>query len=203
MEERLQHQPTALEPQRAHTNRVRSTPQGGAKLEQTLLMIEGKLGSRSPDRLTPAQPRLCDRKSLRYIEHRHPSHAYTAADRQSAISLSVRRKLAQDNLTRHLAIEEPMSNRYASYTRLKIDYPSARILRLTFNRPETHNSVDAETHTQLTGIWREIDADPDISAVLVTGAGKAFSAGGDFELIKTILNDPVARMSTWKEAKDL
>src|ERR1700691_546635 len=47
MEERLQHQPTALEPQRAHTNRVCSTPQGGAKLEQTLLMIEGKLGSRS------------------------------------------------------------------------------------------------------------------------------------------------------------
>src|SRR5579859_7742835 len=47
MEDRLQHQPTTLEPQRAHTNRVRSTPQRGAKLEQTLLMNEGKLGSRS------------------------------------------------------------------------------------------------------------------------------------------------------------
>src|SRR5579864_4352866 len=44
MEDRLQHQPTALEPQRAHTNRVRSTPQPGAKLEQTLLINEGKLG---------------------------------------------------------------------------------------------------------------------------------------------------------------
>jgi hypothetical protein len=33
--------------QRAHTNRVRSTPQGGAKLEQALLMNEDKLGSRS------------------------------------------------------------------------------------------------------------------------------------------------------------
>jgi enoyl-CoA hydratase len=64
-----------------------------------------------------------------------------------------------------------MSNRYADYTRLKIDYPSERILRLTFNRPETHNSVDAQTHTQLTDIWRDIGADPDISAVLVTGAG--------------------------------
>ena len=31
-----------------------------------------------------------------------------------------------------------------------------------------------------------------------TGAGKAFSAGGDFELIKTIMNDPVVRMSTWR-----
>ena len=47
MENRLQHQSTTLEPQRAHTNRVRSTPQSGAKLEQTLLMSGGKLGSRS------------------------------------------------------------------------------------------------------------------------------------------------------------
>jgi hypothetical protein len=45
--DRLQHQPTALEPQRAHTNRVRSTPRSGAKLEQTLLMNEGKFGRRS------------------------------------------------------------------------------------------------------------------------------------------------------------
>ncbi len=96
-----------------------------------------------------------------------------------------------------------MSNRYAAYTKLKLDYPSKRVLRLTFDRPETYNPVDAETHTQLTHIWRDINDDPDINAVIVTGAGKAFSAGGDFELIKSILDNPVARMSTWKEAKDL
>jgi enoyl-CoA hydratase len=75
-----------------------------------------------------------------------------------------------------------MSNRYAAYTKLKLDYPSKRVLRLTFDRPETYNSVDAETHTQLTNIWRDINDDPEI---------------------KTILDNPVARMSTWKEAKDL
>ena len=96
-----------------------------------------------------------------------------------------------------------MSDRYANYSRLKIDYPSDRVLRVTLDRPETYNSVDAQTHTQLTNIWRDINDDPDISAVIVTGAGKAFSAGGDFELIKRILDDPVARMATWKEAKDL
>jgi enoyl-CoA hydratase/carnithine racemase len=96
-----------------------------------------------------------------------------------------------------------MSDRYAAYSRLTLDYPSKRILRLTFNRPETYNSVDAETHTQLTNIWRDINDDPDINAVIVTGAGKAFSAGGDFELIKSILDNPVARMATWREAKDL
>src|SRR5581483_2563448 len=53
MEDRLQHQPTALEPQWPYTHRVRSTPQSGAKLEQTLLMNEGNWGSRSiPSRST-------------------------------------------------------------------------------------------------------------------------------------------------------
>ncbi len=96
-----------------------------------------------------------------------------------------------------------MADRYAAYTKFKLDYPAKRVLRLTFDRPETHNSVDAATHTQLTNIWRDINDDPDISAVIVTGAGKAFSAGGDFDLIKTIMENPTTRMATWREAKDL
>ncbi len=96
-----------------------------------------------------------------------------------------------------------MADRYAHYTGFDIDYPSERILRITFNRPETYNSVNAEAHTQLTNIWRDIDADPDISAVIVTGAGKAFSSGGDFEMIEKMMADDHVRMHTWKEAKDL
>ena len=96
-----------------------------------------------------------------------------------------------------------MTERYEGYTRLGIDFPAARVLRITFNRPETYNSIDAQTHTQLTTIWRDIDADQNINVVVVTGTGKAFSAGGDFETIRTIIDDPTARMATWKEAKDL
>ena len=54
-----------------------------------------------------------------------------------------------------------MSDRYAKYSKLKIDHPSDRVLRVKFDRPETYNSVDAETHTQLTNIWRDINDDPD------------------------------------------
>src|SRR5258708_21573035 len=96
-----------------------------------------------------------------------------------------------------------MSDRYAAYSRLTLDYPSKRILRLTFNRPETYNSVDAETHTQLTNIWRDINADPNINAVIVTGAAKALSAGGDFQLIQSVLASPVARNASCKDAKGL
>src|SRR5215510_5953494 len=96
-----------------------------------------------------------------------------------------------------------MSERYSKYKKLKIDYAAERILRITFNRPETYNSVDQATHTEITNIWRDINDDPDVSAVIVTGAGKAFSAGGDFEMIKQIIASPATRMTTWKEAKDL
>src|SRR5260370_41807710 len=93
-----------------------------------------------------------------------------------------------------------MSDRYAAYSRLTLDYPSKRILRLTFNRPETYNSVHAETHTQLTNIWRDINDDPHINAGIVTGAGKAFSAGGEFRPRKSRLDNPAGRTRTPREA---
>jgi len=96
-----------------------------------------------------------------------------------------------------------MSDRYAKYNKLKFDYPANRILRITFDRPETYNSVDAETHTQMTDIWIDIDRDPDINTVIVTGAGNAFSAGGDFSLIEGMTGNFDTVMRTWKEAKNL
>ncbi|MFC4272626.1 enoyl-CoA hydratase/isomerase family protein [Sneathiella chungangensis] len=96
-----------------------------------------------------------------------------------------------------------MTDRYSDYNKLKFDYPADRVLRITFNKPETYNSVDAETHTQITDVWRDIDRDPDINAVIVTGEGKAFSAGGDFGMIENMTGNFNEIMKTWKEAKDL
>ena len=79
-----------------------------------------------------------------------------------------------------------MTDYATKYPKLSFDYPADRVLRITFDRPETYNSVDAETHTQMTDIWIDIDRDQDINAVIVTGRGKAFSAGGDFSLIEGI-----------------
>ena len=96
-----------------------------------------------------------------------------------------------------------MSDRYAQFTKLQIDYPVPRILRITFNRPEALNAIDAETHKQLTYIWRTIDDDRDINAVILTGAGRAFSAGGDLRMAQKMLTDHETRMTEWKHAKDL
>lgn len=69
--------------------------------------------------------------------------------------------------------------------------------------PKTLNAVDARMHTELVRVWQDIDGDDGIAAVLVRGAGTAFSAGGDFAMVEQIIQDPQARQRIWKEARDL
>lgn len=53
------------------------------------------------------------------------------------------------------------------------------IARLTLNRPEKLNALDAAMMAELAARCAEIERDPEILLVLLAGAGKAFSAGGD------------------------
>lgn len=92
---------------------------------------------------------------------------------------------------------------YENYQRLAFDYPAPRVLRITFNRPERYNALDAIGHREITYVWREVDEDPDVDVVILTGAGKAFSAGGDFDMIDETIEDFDVRARTWKEARDL
>ena len=96
-----------------------------------------------------------------------------------------------------------MADRYQGYERLKFDYPDERILRITISRPERLNALDAIGHRELTYVWREVDDDPDIDCVVLTGDGRAFSAGGDFDMIERNMEDHAALVTTWKEARDL
>ncbi|MGD8830718.1 MAG: enoyl-CoA hydratase/isomerase family protein [Pseudomonadales bacterium] len=96
-----------------------------------------------------------------------------------------------------------MGDRYAGYTHLLFDYPAERVLRITINRPEKYNALNAVGHRELTYVWREVDEDPDVDVVILTGAGRAFSAGGDFEWIENITESNDARAAVWKEARDL
>src|SRR5262249_38330806 len=73
--------------------------------------------------------------------------------------------------------------------------------RVVMNRPDKLNATDGEMHSNLTEIWRVIDADPSVSAVLLTGAGKAFSAGGDLDLLDEMIAGVDTRMRVLKEAR--
>jgi enoyl-CoA hydratase len=52
---------------------------------------------------------------------------------------------------------------------------------VTMNRPEKLNAMSVEFFTNLPIVLKELDADRDIGCVVLTGAGRAFSAGGDIE----------------------
>ena len=96
-----------------------------------------------------------------------------------------------------------MDDRYARFSRLLIERPHPRVLRVVMNRPDKLNAADAEMHSDLTDIWRVVDSDPSVNAVLLTGAGKAFSAGGDLDLVDKMMADFHTRMRVWKEARDM
>ncbi len=96
-----------------------------------------------------------------------------------------------------------MSDRYAGYDRLEFDYPAPRVLQITLNTPGRLNAADATMHAELGRIWRDVDDDPDVSCVMIRGAGKAFSAGGDLDMIEEIIDDFQTRTRVWKEARDM
>ena len=60
------------------------------------------------------------------------------------------------------------------------------------NRPEQLNPIDWEMVGRLEEVLGEVDADPAIRAVLISGRGRAFSAGGDLKSYVALQSDPVA-----------
>ncbi len=65
------------------------------------------------------------------------------------------------------------------------------------------NATDAPMHHALSRVWLDIGDDPDTSVVVVTGAGDAFSAGGDLAWIETMINDYDGMKVAFKEAGDI
>jgi len=66
----------------------------------------------------------------------------------------------------------------ASYQTLKFTRKGP-VLLLAINRPEQLNAVNARLHTELSMVFAEIAQDAAVKAVVLTGEGRAFSAGGD------------------------
>ncbi len=67
-----------------------------------------------------------------------------------------------------------------SYATILIEKRADGVAIATLNRPEKLNAVNGDLHHELGTLWRDADADRDVRALVVTGAGRAFCAGGDF-----------------------
>jgi enoyl-CoA hydratase/carnithine racemase len=78
------------------------------------------------------------------------------------------------------------------YDRVKLDEDGNYAAVITFNRAESLNAMDWPTLRVLEVEVRKASEDADVRAVLITGKGRAFSAGGDIKGYVKLQADPIA-----------
>jgi enoyl-CoA hydratase len=66
------------------------------------------------------------------------------------------------------------------YKAIRIEKRANGVALATLNRPEKRNAVDDTMHHELSQLPRDADEDPAVKVLVITGAGRAFCAGGDF-----------------------
>jgi enoyl-CoA hydratase len=92
---------------------------------------------------------------------------------------------------------------YGDYQHLLFERRPNGVVLITFNRPEQLNATNDRLHWELTQVWLTFDADPDARVAVVTGKGRAFSAGGDLEMVEANTRDPKRLARTVREASDI
>jgi len=92
---------------------------------------------------------------------------------------------------------------YKDYQHLVFERRPHGVVLVTINRPEVLNATNDRLHWELTQVWLTLDADAEARVAVVTGAGRAFSAGGDMAMVEANARDPKRLAQVVREASDL
>jgi len=95
-----------------------------------------------------------------------------------------------------------MPSPYESYQAMSVAIAD-RVATVTFQRPAKLNAADALMHTELSTIFAALQVDASVDTIVLTGSGKAFSAGGDIEWMQSAIDDPASFEQTVREAKQV
>ncbi|MZR14577.1 enoyl-CoA hydratase/isomerase family protein [Maritimibacter sp. DP07] len=93
-----------------------------------------------------------------------------------------------------------MSDFFKRYDHIEFER-QGRILTVRLNRPEAMNAANAALHTELSRLFADLDDDPDSDVIVLTGNGRAFSAGGDLDWMQDAIDEPERFHVTIREAK--
>ena len=74
---------------------------------------------------------------------------------------------------------------------------------ITLNRPDALNAVNDDLHHGLARLWPRLSADREARAAVLTGSGRAFSAGGDFAYLEELSQDADLRAKTIADGRDI
>ena len=76
-----------------------------------------------------------------------------------------------------------------------------KVARITLNRPEVMNAMDAEVYAELSKAWEDVRDNPDVWIAVITGAGdRAFTAGAD---LKSLIPQRRERANFWLTQKNM
>ena len=89
------------------------------------------------------------------------------------------------------------------YRQLTFSRRDHGVLLITLDRPEKYNAADEEMHSELARVWTDVAADPSVRVAVITGAGKAFSAGGDLAMVARMAGDYDRVSHMLREMSDL
>jgi enoyl-CoA hydratase len=92
---------------------------------------------------------------------------------------------------------------YSRYQGLLFERPQPGVLLVTINRPDKLNAADEAMHEALGQVWLDVDRDSETRVVVITGAGRAFSAGGDIDMQRRAHGNYRQVVHTMQQASDL
>ena len=89
---------------------------------------------------------------------------------------------------------------YSIYQDLLVEKDNG-VMTVTLNVPEAMNAFTPGLHNAMSRIWSDIHDDPEVDVVVLTGAGRAFSAGGNVVAMQKKIDDPAQWDEIVPEAK--
>jgi enoyl-CoA hydratase len=92
---------------------------------------------------------------------------------------------------------------YTRYQFLKVEKTPDGVAIVTLNRPERLNAVHGPMHLEVEDIWVDLDRDPEVRAIVLTGAGRAFCAGGDIRGMQERAFDPLRGIAPTRGGRHL
>jgi enoyl-CoA hydratase len=84
---------------------------------------------------------------------------------------------------------------------IEVSEPEDGVVQLTIRRPERLNALREVEHDALFSVWRDFESRPEVRAVVVTGEGSFFSAGGDLDFVRDVTTDDTVRANAWWAAR--
>ena len=91
----------------------------------------------------------------------------------------------------------------SAYEKLKIDTPADGVLRITISEPRRRNAVDMTGHRELAEIWRDVDRDDSVRAVIVRERARRSPRAATCRMIEEMTRDHATRMRVFAEARDI